>query len=303
MLKRFDESREDLKPYGLSCELWQPNLMRRADRHNEIEINYLPNGSITYLIHDQKIKIEKGNILVFWALLPHQIVAYDDISPYYVITVPFALFSQWNMPQFFSESLFKGEVRSLKANKDMNVEIARFQEWLSGLSRSTTYLNEICALEIQAYVKRLALQVFEDRQFQKQLNLPPINLVEQMALYIASNFVEPIKVSHIAKAVELNPDYANSIFKKTFGVSISNYLAEQRVLCAQRKLSVNSDSITSIGYESGFNSISSFNATFKRFIGITPRDYRKKIKMQPEFQLKHNRFRTIYKFSSITCSV
>ena len=132
MLKRFDESREELKSYGLSCELWQPNLMRRADRHNEIEINYLPEGSITYIIHDQKIIIEKGDILMFWALLPHQIVAYADLSPYYVVTIPFAIFSEWNMPQVFSESLFKGDVRRFKANKDMNLENARFQEWLSG---------------------------------------------------------------------------------------------------------------------------------------------------------------------------
>lgn len=277
MLKRFDESREDLKPYGLTCELWQPNLMRRADRHNEIEINYLPKGSITYLIHDQKIIIEKGDILVFWALLPHQIVAYDDISPYYVITIPFALFSQWNMPHVFSEALFKGDVRRFRANEDLNVENARFQQWLSGLTEATTYFNDICALEIQAYVKRLAHQVFEENQFQREFNLPPVNLVEQMALFIASNFMRPIKVSHVAQAVELNPDYANSIFKKTFGMSISTYLSEQRVLCAQRKLSVNSDSITAIAYESGFNSISSFNATFRKFLGMTPRDYRKKI--------------------------
>lgn len=276
MLKHFDESREELKPYGLTCELWQPHLMRRPDRHNEIEINYLPEGSITYLIHDQKIKIEKGDILVFWALLPHQIVAHGDISPYYVITIPFALFSQWNMPQIFSEALFKGDVRRFRANEDLNVEKFRFQQWLSGLTEATIYYNDICALEIQAYVKRLAYQVFEENQIQREFNLPPVNLVEQMALYIASNFMNPIKVSHVAQAAELNPDYANSIFKKAFGMSISTYLSEQRVLSAQRKLSVNSDSITAIAYESGFNSISSFNATFKKFLGMTPRDYRKK---------------------------
>lgn len=277
MLQLFDESREELKPYGLTCELWQPHLMRRADRHNEIEINYLPEGSITYLIHDQKIKIEKADIIVFWALLPHQIVAHDDKAPYYVITIPFALFSQWNMPPVFSEALFKGDVRMFRANKESKVEKVRFQQWITGLSRATTYLNDICALEIQAYVKRLALQVLEHNQFQREFSLPPVNLVEQMALFISANFMKPIKVSDVAQAVELNPDYANSIFKKTFSVSISTYLSEQRVLCAQRKLSVNSDSITAIAYESGFNSISSFNATFRKFLGMTPRDYRKKM--------------------------
>jgi len=276
MLKQFDDSREELKPYGLTCELWQPHLMRRADRHNEIEINYLPKGSITYLIHDQKIKITEGDILVFWALLPHQIVAHDDISPYYVVTIPFALFSQWNMPQILLEGLFKGEVQRFRANDMVDTEKYRFEQWISGLTKDSAYLNDICALEIQAYMKRLALQLLDGKQFKRQYNLPPVNLVERMAMFIAANLMNPIKVSHVAQSVELNPDYANSIFRKTFGMSISNYLAEQRVLSAQRKLSVNSASITSIAYESGFSSISSFNATFRKFVGMTPRDYRSK---------------------------
>ena len=39
-LKHFDKYRADFKPYGLTCEMWEPYLMERFDRHNEIEINY-----------------------------------------------------------------------------------------------------------------------------------------------------------------------------------------------------------------------------------------------------------------------
>lgn len=49
ILNRFDARRGELRPYGLTCELWTPCLMRRPDRHNEIELNYLPEGSLTYL--------------------------------------------------------------------------------------------------------------------------------------------------------------------------------------------------------------------------------------------------------------
>lgn len=82
MLKHFDEKREDLTPYGLTRETWCPNVMRRPDRHNEIEINYLPEGSITYLIHDKKIHVEKGSFIMFWALLPHQIFHYSRNQSY-----------------------------------------------------------------------------------------------------------------------------------------------------------------------------------------------------------------------------
>ena len=35
-LKHFDKYRADFKPYGLTCEMWEPYLMERFDRHNEI---------------------------------------------------------------------------------------------------------------------------------------------------------------------------------------------------------------------------------------------------------------------------
>lgn len=51
---QFDEKRNSFKPYGFTCEVWTPGIMSRADQHNEIEINYFPSGSITYLIRGEK---------------------------------------------------------------------------------------------------------------------------------------------------------------------------------------------------------------------------------------------------------
>ena len=44
-LKTFDEKRDEFKPYGLTCEIWRPQLMPKIDRHNEIELNYIPEGA------------------------------------------------------------------------------------------------------------------------------------------------------------------------------------------------------------------------------------------------------------------
>ncbi len=278
MLKKFDESRQDLKPYGLTCELWQPKLMRRPDRHNEIEINFFPEGSLTYLIHDQKLKIKKGRMIIFWALFPHQIVDFSNDAPYQVITIPFSTLLSWNLPKRFLEMLFRGELKAT-TYKPSNAVLANqiFERWADELNRDIAVLKEICSLEIEAYVKRLAYRVMNATPSIEKVEPLPINLVEQMAVYIAANFTSPIKVANVAKAVELHPDYANSIFKKTFGYTISDYLIEQRVLFAKRKLSITLDPITTIAYDAGFNSISRFNASFRKYCGMTPRDFRKGI--------------------------
>ena len=103
-----------------------------------------------------------------------------------------------------------------------------------------------------------------------------INQVERIAIYIAQNYSNPLKVSDIGKAVGLHPDYANSIFKKAFGRTLSEYIMEERISHAQRKLVATDTSITQIAFECGFNSISRFNAAFQKMNRCTPRNFRKK---------------------------
>ena len=91
------------------------------------------------------------------------------------------------------------------------------------------------------------------------------------------DMVEDIKANDLGDAVGLHPDYANHIFKKAFGTTISDYIAELRIAHAQRKLLTTDMSITDIAYECGFNSIARFNATFFKKTQCTPREYKKKI--------------------------
>ena len=102
-----------------------------------------------------------------------------------------------------------------------------------------------------------------------------VSLVEKMAVYIARNYSNPIRVSDVGKAVGLHPDYANAIFKKTFGCTLSEFIVAERITHAQRKLLASHLSITQIAFDCGFNSVSRFNSAFLKINGCTPREYRK----------------------------
>ena len=107
-------------------------------------------------------------------------------------------------------------------------------------------------------------------------NLIPLTPLK-ITIYLTKNYCNDIKANDIGDAVGLHPDYANHIFKKAFGTTISDYIAELRIAHAQRKLLTTDMSITDIAYECGFNSIARFNATFFKKIQCTPREYKKKI--------------------------
>ncbi len=276
MPTQFDESRADLKPYGLTCDLWQPKKMEKPERHNELEINFLPACSLTYLIHNRKVKIKMGSIIAFWGLVPHQIVDFEQSCPYYVITIPFSILKEWKLPKSFLDALFKGNILTISKLDDVGFEEKRFEKWSNELGQDEPELYAASLLEICAYIKRFAFHSLSTQSDLNQVQPPPMNLVERMAMFIAKNFTEPIKASDVAKEVGLHPDYANSIFKKVFCSTISNYIICQRVSFAEGKLTISNDSITSLAYQSGFNSISRFNAAFKKKNKLTPREYRKK---------------------------
>ncbi|MAZ27031.1 MAG: transcriptional regulator [Cytophagaceae bacterium] len=273
-LKKFDKERGAFRPYGLTCELWKPGLMQKPDRHNEIEINYLTEGSLTYLFRGSKITIPKNRLALFWGLVPHQIVSYDKSAPYYVCTIPLTQFLEWKLPGFYIDRVLKGEVLIENSRALSIYDEFLLNNWIKDLSSKNG--RETVLLEMHARLIRMADKVLPKKENEgTQIHSGEISYVERIAMYIAQNYSRPIKAADIGEEVGLHPDYANVVFKKAFGMTLNGYIVQERITQAQRKLVSTDKSITDISYECGFNSLSRFNLAFKRINNCTPREFRK----------------------------
>lgn len=274
-LKTFEANRDVFKPYGLTCERWKPDVMRKADRHNEIEINFFIEGGITYLFKAAKIEIPANSFTVFWGLVPHQIVEYTSCTPYYVCTIPLTQFLEWKLPAKFVDSILNGQVLIENSASQSSFDEFLLNNWVDDLSIREDHVATL--LEMQARLYRMANRISHHRKTEKiKTRTRESTQVERLAMFIAQNYSNPIRIVDIGKEAGLHPDYANVIFKKTFGVSLSEYLIQERVSNAQRKLISTDKSVTDILYECGFNSISNFNAAFRKINKCTPREFRKK---------------------------
>lgn len=65
-------------------------------------------------------------------------------------------------------------------------------------------------------------------------------------------------------------------FRTSRGCSIGDYLAQQRIDAARRRLATD-ESIKSVALSTGFSSQSTFTYSFRRATGVTPHEYRKRI--------------------------
>lgn len=273
----FDPNRPDFTPYGLTCVRWNPAPMLRPDHHNEVELNLLATGSLTYLLGGRKVRVQAGRLAVFWAAIPHQILECETQGEYFVATIPFAWFLQFKLPDEFVQTLLRGGLLSEPEAGRERADRGIFAQWETDLKRAGKGTHEIVMLEMQARLLRLAgAQPATEAGTVRRGVLPAgrLNKVEKMACFIAQRYTEPLTVEQIGAAAGLHPNYAMSLFKKTFGTTLIDYLTHHRISHAQRLLATTDKKIVEVGFSSGFNSISRFNEAFRRACGCSPRDYR-----------------------------
>jgi AraC family transcriptional regulator, melibiose operon regulatory protein len=283
-MESFDPSRPDFAPYGFTCVRWLPTPMRRPDRHNEIELNFLETGWVTYLFGGRKIRIEAGQLSAFWAAIPHQIVEYGDEPEYFVATMPLAWFLQCKMPDNLGRALLHGSVIGERNTPRTRSDADLFADWESDLRKPDAAIMKAVLLEMEARLLRLAVAAeypantrppATGRRHRVVIGKGGLNKAEQMAGLIAERFAERLTVDAIGQAVGLHPNYAMSLFQKIFGATLVDYLTQHRVSHAQRLLVTTDQKIVQIALESGFGSISRFNDAFRRGCGCSPRDYRR----------------------------
>ena len=82
-------------------------------------------------------------------------------------------------------------------------------------------------------------------------------------------------VKDIAKAADLNPNYAVTLFHSKCGTHISDFIIMLRVYEAQRLLLTTDMKIIDIAMDAGFGSMSNFYKCFKRVCRKNPKEYRK----------------------------
>ena len=96
--------------------------------------------------------------------------------------------------------------------------------------------------------------------------------------YIEEHYPENLTVEEIARQLSVNRSHLSRVFKNQLGTSIKEYLIGVRINRAAFLLSLTDDSVESIAYQVGFNSLVVFSRMFKKTIGETATNYRKRMK-------------------------
>jgi AraC-like DNA-binding protein len=99
--------------------------------------------------------------------------------------------------------------------------------------------------------------------------------IEEAVKYLSKHFTEDIPLEKLAQDLYMNPYYLCHLFKRTLGLTITDFVIHTRIHHAKRLLSSTNMSVSEISDAVGFNSFSYFGRAFKKIVGTTPRAFRK----------------------------
>lgn len=100
-----------------------------------------------------------------------------------------------------------------------------------------------------------------------------IKQLKQAFRLIDSSYSSAISLEKMANAAGLSPKYFCKFFQKMTHRTPIDYLNYYRIECACKNLTTGGLSVTETAYECGFNDLSYFIKTFKRYKGTTPNKY------------------------------
>lgn len=95
--------------------------------------------------------------------------------------------------------------------------------------------------------------------------------------FIKANYQKDLSLQDIAEKIFLSPRYLNSIFKEETGMTIFDYITQIRMEKAKILINSNNHKIQDIAERVGYNNVQSFIKFFKKYSGMTPTDYRRKV--------------------------
>jgi AraC-like DNA-binding protein/ligand-binding sensor protein len=124
---------------------------------------------------------------------------------------------------------------------------------------------------LETFAKHLSLMANQIVVQEEETESP---LTHRARAYILANHADPINLAKVAQAMHVSTFYFCKLFKKSTGVTFTEYLSRVRVEKAKNLLLNPHLRVSEIAYDVGFQSLTHFNRVFRQVVGQSPTEYR-----------------------------
>ena len=261
---------QEKKNYELSSHVWNYNdIVEFAHWHEIIEIVQVLNDKCRFLIDGNSIEAEKGDLVVLREGSIHLHFRENDNCEYRLVHFPYRLFLDTKRHPGNVKTHIKGE--EITEIPDLAGNLNTLFEMMDKQDKATkAEENSFFAYLIMAVYSELAKHFPEEES--AKASKSEKKEIYRIIEYINSHFKEDINNQTVSDVLFISRSRLAGLFKKYMHMSMKEYVTRTRLDNANQMI-LDGESVTDAAFESGFQSIRTFNNAYKEYMQMTPSDY------------------------------
>ena len=267
-------------PYSLYH--WEGNIEEEYSLylhwHHEMEFFYLNQGTLLFHVEDQSFELHAGEGVFIPPESIHYASNIDTVTPIFhafVLSPDFIVspldtnrYNTYILPILHNNLQY---ARKLTGNDSWQKDVLKHLEYIFSceteddlyIQAHTLFIWNLLYKNIIINSNLTAINIYKSEQLSSSLN------------YIHEHYKTNISLDALAELAHLSKGQFCRSFKELTGMSPFHYLIRYRILQSCNELLQTNRKITDIALTNGFNNVSYYNRAFLKFMGMTPKEYRK----------------------------
>ena len=243
--------------------------------HNEWELLRVKKGSLLLSLDDRQHLIKAGDIVLIPSEILHGGEPFDCIYECLVFNL-FGLFGKTDALKPLLRPFYNAEVVPQQFFTNQDKAVADVIDVFSKNDDSTVF-----AFETLSAVSSLFAWLIKEKRYQKtQKNSGCSFKIKPVLEYIENHCSEEICLNTLANIAGMNARYFCKVFYAATKTTPMNYVNQYRIDHAAFLLESTTEPITQIGADCGFCDSSYFTKVFKKFKGVTPKQFRQSVRKE-----------------------
>lgn len=240
----------------------QSEIGLNPTHHQHFMLILIGAGSLQLNINEHAYTAQSGDIIFVDCKMPHEYHAGPS-----GVTFDWIVFDGIGMQELFSritELHGNRQVFPAAAYKEIRSITERFIACAQGTlrmsetSRSKLLYSILCSMFLN----------------QKKANSPSAELVEHAMNFMDLHFTETMHVEDVAEEVGLSASHLTRCFRLQIGYSPYEYLMLRRIDRTKELLLSTNMSVHRIAFECGYHSDENFIRSFRKSVGVSPKQFR-----------------------------
>lgn len=246
---------------------------------NMLELFYVCDGEGQYMVDNRLYPIRKGDIVICNAGVLHG----EDpalVRQIYSYSVALTGVQLEGLPL---NCLIDSHTCPVISSGQLAEQVEQIMRLLYLLSADIVHLRMVCSslaysmvLLTQALVGSRARQ-----QTAAQVETPSV-LAHRVRQYLDAHYSENLTLRMVADRLHMNEYYLAHIFSGEFGTPPMQYVIKRRIGEAQDLLIHETLPIAEVAERLGYTSVCHFNTMFKKYVGVSPGQYRRSFRKEEE---------------------